>query len=109
MLKLNNEIIHLNLTFINYLKEPICEHKTIKSLYRSLSVEDRKPADLSAIGKIVHIKVEESDDWLIFRVDWSDRDSIKKDYEIVRLRISSLELRKLIIGQRLLNTSFLCR
>ena len=36
----------------------------------SLSVEDRKAADLSATGKIVDMKVEESDDWLIFRVDW---------------------------------------
>jgi len=33
-------------------------------------VEDRKAADLSATGKIVDMKVEESDDWLIFRVDW---------------------------------------
>lgn len=99
MLQLHSQLLDLNTDLVDYLKEPIIDYTTIRPIYNSLNAKDKKPADLETKGKIVDIKVRENDSWLIFSADCvKDDGSAIRDYEVVRMRISNIALRKFILG-----------
>jgi hypothetical protein len=101
MLSLNKQLNMINFDFDRYLTEPIMGYANFKDYYNKLDVDDKEALDKTSKGTIKHIKVEEQDDWLIFKADYfTIMDTTKQEFTkkpILKCRFENRPFRKFLL------------
>lgn len=100
MILLNKRLSRISTDFDRYLTEPIVDYVNLKHYYEKLDINDKEALDKSSKGTIKKLKVEEQNDWLVFKVDYIARKKKEKrefsNVEVLKCRFEDELLRKFL-------------
>ena len=97
VLTLRKQLSQINDVFENYLTEPIVGYALFRDYYEELKpVSEKLALDRTSIGRIKNLKVQEQDEWLIFRVDYFTKGERHNNVEVLKCKFEDVLLRKFL-------------